>query len=56
MTIREYLRNRKQRKARKRYEREKELRDRQRSGLGPDDVAEKVKDGMGFPTGGTSGG
>jgi hypothetical protein len=46
---------RRQRRARKRYEREKQLRERQRAGGGPKEVAEKVKSsgaGSGFPTGG----
>lgn len=54
MNLLEKLRERRQRKARKRHEREKALRERQRAGRGPEDVANQVKGGTGsgFPTGG----
>jgi hypothetical protein len=55
MRVRAFLKKRRQLKARRRHEREKELRERQRTGGGPEDVPEKVKGGAagsGFPTGG----
>ncbi len=55
MNLREKLQGRRQRKARKRYEREKALRDRQRAEGGPEGVANRAKDYGAFPGGGGGG-